>query len=438
MISSSEVQIYPTLKISPELLLPGIALDPNGTFISGQWLLGKGTILSSGEEVYHELPWSIGLVTPAVLNLHTQKLLAQCKCPYWYKTAIEKAYSHKTNSITVIRIHKRRDVEDVWFVNCLMPHHGDCVSLLLRTGCLKNSHRGSIALVPSHLVRMVPDWYAEVWEIEPSGDKNFRISVDWNEEMSLALMREFKRFRTVAIPLLFQPASPSSSDVVDFLGLQPFDLRQWRRSKPTVTFLWREERLSPPEIQMSPLISQLIRKIGLLIVVNECLKRLNLCRYRRFIIQTFKLLKREFPDCKLNVIGLGQTPQLPKWIKDYRVKNHSLNSDLSDEHIVSQSHILISAHGSHLVGLSCLPGCVVQLIPDLKWENWLDALSMRDRDRGGWSNYIGVPTCISPKSLSHIIMARLRQSSLFAVAYGSEYSGLCEPNRVIRIRNLQE
>jgi hypothetical protein len=45
--------------------------------------------------------------------------------------------------------------------------------------------------------------------------------------------------------------------------------------------------------------------------------------------------------------------------------------------------VLISAHGSHLVGPSCLPGCVIQLVPDHKWGNWLDALTMRDRDVGG-------------------------------------------------------
>lgn len=438
MISSFEVQIYPILTISPDLLLPGIELDPSGTFISGQWLLAKGTILASGEEVYHELPWSVGLVTPAVLNSHTQKLLAQCKCPFWYKTAIEKAYSNKLTIIPTIRIHKRRDVDDVWFVNCLMPHYGDCVSLLLRTGCLKNSHRASIALVPSHLVRMVPEWYAEVWEIELPNNKSLGIAVDWNEEMNLLLMREFKRFRTVAIPLLFQPASPSSSDVVDFLGIQPFNLRQWRRFQPKVTFLWREERLSPPEIQMPPHISRFARKLCLSIVINQFLKRLNLWRYKRFVVQTFKLLKREIPDCTLSVIGLGRWPKLPAWIIDYRVNNHSLRADLSDERIVSQSHVLISAHGSHLVGLSSLPGCVVQLIPDTKWDNWLDALSIRDRDKGGWSNYICVSTCISPGSLAQIIISRLRRESLFAVAYGSEYSGLCDANRVRQIRNLQD
>jgi hypothetical protein len=119
------------------------------------------------------------------------------------------------------------------------------------------------------------------------------------------------------------------------------------------------------------------------------------------------------------------------------VQNHSLEADQADEVVVSQSHILVAAHGSHLVGLSALPGCVVQLIPDTKWENWLDALAMRDRDKAGWVNYINVATDIKPKSLANIVLSRLRKTSTFQVAYGVDYSGLCSSEVVREIRNRQ-
>ena len=432
-----ETQIYPSLKVHSALILPGMELDAQETFISGLWMFAKGKQSNTGEEIYHELPWGIGLLAPLVFNSKTQKVSDLCRSPDWYKIAIESAYAKPVSYKPLIRIHKRRPATDVWFVNCVMPYYGDCVSMLLRTGILKNGSRDSIALVPSQLIRMVPDWYAEVWEISPPNEKGLKIAIEWNDELNKTLRQEFKRFSTVAIPHLFQPAAPVSSDVKDFLGLHPVGSREWVEIRPTVTFLWREERLSPPEFELSPKIVRILTRLRLFKHINRQIRKCNLWRYKRFIVQTSKELLRSMPLCKINVIGKGLSPKFPDWVGDFRVQDHSLEADRADELIVSQSHILVSAHGSHLVTLSALPGCVVQLIPHTKWGNWLDALSIRDRDEGGWVNYISVASDIGPRSLASLLVSRLCNGPMYRAAYGSKYSGLCPVSVVAEIRGYQ-
>lgn len=387
------------------------------------------------QEILHELPWSIGLISPIIFNRKINQFHISCRSPEWYKNAFANAYEQTKSYKPIIKIHKRRNTKDIWFVNCLMPYYGDCVSLLLRTTPLINGPRDLVALVPSALVRMVPDWYSEVWEVTSSAHNGHQASLDWNPEFNNLIKKEFERFNSVAIPHLFQPACPDSLLINDFLGTKPFELSQWAKNKPCVTFLWREDRLSPPEISLSPLQAKILKIMGMLRLVNSILRIVNLRRYRNFIINVSYKLLEKVPNCNINIIGKGCFPSIPKNLNDLRVVSHSQKSDQEDECIASESHVLVSSHGSHLVALSALPGCVIQLVPSFKWTNFLDAFSMRDRDKGGWINYLSVPSDISSDSLAKILISKLEHGLTFNIAYSKIYSGLCTVESIVHLRN---
>jgi hypothetical protein len=256
-----------------------------------------------------------------------------------------------------------------------------------------------------------------------------------NDLITDKIKKEFERFNSVAIPHLFQPACPDSLLIKDFLGTKPFELSQWAKIKPCVTFLWREDRLSPPEIILLPIQAKILKIMGILKSVNSILRIINLFNYRNFIINVSSNLLEQFPNCKINIIGKGCFPSLPRNLNDLRVVTHSQKSDQEDERIASESHVLVSSHGSHLVALSALPGCVIQLVPSFKWTNFLDAFSIRDRDKGGWINYLSVPSDISSDSLAKILISKLEHGLMFNIAYGKIYSGLCTAKSIINLRN---
>jgi hypothetical protein len=427
-------EIYPAVRLDPALVMPGICINSDECFISGQWMFAKGLNVLTQKSIYHELPWSIGLSSPIVINEESGMVTDNCKSPDWYKAIAEKNYHEKIKQDIIIKIHKRHTFDAAWFVNCLLPYYGDCLSLLLRTGPLRETKRGAIALVPSSMVRFVPKWFAEVWEITSIDNRSLQRVCEWNESMNKKINNEFKRFQSVAIPHLFQPAAPRSCDVHEYIGVQPFDSSQWNSKFPVVTLLWREQRLSPPELTINPTFARLLSKGGLLLKANRILKRISLLRYQKFILKVFRCIQAEIPDCTFYVIGLGKFPDLPAWLNDFRVKLHSVRADQRDAQIVSKTNVLISAHGSHLVGLSSLPGCVVQLIPDSKWGNWLDAVSMRDRDESGWINYLSAPTRISPYSLASIVVSRIKNQNMYRAAYSSRYSGLVTTDLIAELR----
>jgi hypothetical protein len=430
-----ETQIFPTLVPHPSLFPEDKNFEKESVFISGQWMFAKAASSYGEGYVLYELPWSIGIITPLSFDSSLNEFHDNCKSPDWYKRAFLNSYLGSINKTFDFKVHKRRPVKDIWFVNCLMPYYGDCVSLLLRTSALRSGPRDTVFLVPSPLLRMVPDWAAEVWEIDISQDFGYRIALEWNPEFNRRIVREFMRFNSVFLPHLFQPANPEHAAVKDFFKLEPFNLDLWHKIPPTVTFVWREDRLSPPELKLPSFIDRMLLRFSISKPIRNGLKMLNLLRYRNFILATAQQLKKQVPGIKINVIGKGRYPPLPQAVDDHRVASHSLETDRSDEKIASLSHILVSAHGSHLVGISALPGSVIQLIPLNKWENWLDAVSIRDRDLGGWLNYISLASDISYKSLAALIEHQLKNKTFFRVAYSPQYSSLCEANKIKEIRS---
>lgn len=435
MKNGSHTQLFPQLLLNSDLIYQDMKVGCLEFFISGQWNFAR-TTTAGHDTIFHELPWGLGLISPIVYNETSNQLLTQGTSPEWYERAFTNALRDKNkNNSPRLKVHKHFHADDIWFVNCIMPHYGDCLSLLMRTGCLKNKTRFPIALVPSELVRLVPDWYAEVWEIETAEIGIPSVALEWNDKFNNRIREEFKRFNSVYLPHLFQPAAPSTLDSRAFTGVEPFDLDLWKTKPAVVTFLWREQRLSPPELTLPAQSKIVFEKMHVARFIGQFLKIINLLRYRIFITAVCRLIRNELPDCRFNVIGLGTFPRFPPWINDQRVLRHTAEADKNDELIASKSHVMISAHGSHLVGLSCLPGCVIQLIPDHKWINWLDALSMRNRDTGGWINYLSIPSGIRPTTLAHVVISRIHCNIIYHFAYSSPYSGLLTSQDISRIRN---
>ncbi len=345
-------------------------------------------------EFYGDLPAGQALFTPLLLDKQT----GEVHDPFgvaWFADWLRQSYVQRTDAPLPFTVHEHSPLRhEVVLLNCLDTLYGHSLLKLLNAQHYLDQRPDVdlIVLIPACLAWLVPDGVAQTWIV----DLPLRRGTEWNDWLARTICRRVETLPSVSLDVTFSHPHPDDYQIERFTRVEPFPLADWtaRLARPTVTFIWREDRLwaTPDE----SLAGKITRRVGRTAnLINEQLDK---------VMTTAEALRRQCPPLDFALVGMGEPGGLPGWVSDLR--RTALDTTVEREWCAryAASHIVVGVHGSNMLLPSAHAGAVVELIGRERQGNFMQDILCRSGDpRELLFRYRFLPPATPPAELAELL-----------------------------------
>jgi hypothetical protein len=389
---------------------------------------------SCAKEFYGDLPSGQALYTPILLDKKTGAV----HDPYgvgWFAEWLRESYAHRTDAPLSFKVQERLQIKrQVVLLNCLDTVFGHSLLKLLNAQYYldERSDVDVILLIPRFLEWMVPDGAAQVWTV----DLPLQRGTEWNEWLAREIHRRLEAFESVHLSVAFSHPHPRDYDIERFTRIKPFPLDEWsiRLARPTVTFIWREDRLwwrNAHQGSAPGRLDKLKRRF------NNAANLLD--EQRRRVLALAEELRREWTNFDFAVTGLGAGGDLPEWIKDLRRTELDETIERAWCERYAASHIIVGLHGSNMLLPSAHAGGVIELMPMDRWSNFMQDILFRFADcREMFFRYRFLPDTTTPALLAQVLSFILHKHRDMRMMVSPEFCAHGEHQDLLRWQSRKE
>lgn len=367
-----------------------------GWYIPGMRNLADLRCPVCGREFYGDLPAGQALYTPLLLEKKTGKVFD----PYnvsWFAYWLQDSFLNRSNIPVEFQEEMFHPIHRPLLLNCLDTLYGHCLLKLLNAQYYIDQlpDMDLIVLVQKNLRWLVPDGVAAIWTV----DLPLKRGIEWNDWLGAEISNKLKKYEECWLSVAYSHPHPKFFSIELFTRIHPFPIEEWykRLEKPTITFIWREDRhWIPDNCRLS--YNQLLRKF----IPNNYLQQ-------RKIVLLATYLRRVWPRLDFAVVGLGKSGNMPEWIKDLRVTKIDEAYEKLWCSRYASSHIVLGVHGSNMLLPSAHAGATIELIPLDRWGNMMQDILMPDLDcREAIFRFRMIPISISPFELAEVLCSLLK------------------------------
>lgn len=231
---------------------------------------------------------------------------------------------------------------------------------------------GLVIILPVVFEWMIPAGCAEVWVVDlPLSDLKKGYS-----SISRFAEREFRRFNSVFLSRAYSHPDYTQVDIARFTGIKPFDLSDFYKTKPCITFVLREDRWWFGH-HIDHWFYRLCRKMRALPTGSKILAR----RQNGLVRKAIRLIRQEYPTADFYIVGLGKTGDYRGAADDRRKNQLDASGEKEWCSIYSRSHVVIGFHGSNMLLPTAFAAGCVEILPDDRYGNMIQDISVRYADR---------------------------------------------------------
>lgn len=426
------IPVWP--KITAALTSPtsGLPVSATGIMIPGSRVLAW--FVNENEPWMMDLPVGAAIKAPSALSPKSGAVVAQHGHTMWYADQLREAYRDRESSAEISPTASvRRECRDIVIVNCIDHLYGHCLLKLLNCDYHQNSNPdvGICVLIQPQLRDLVPDYVAEVWEV----DIPLRDGVQWFDSVNRWIQQRLPQYATASISRAYSHLSSRHYDIENFARRRISDDAVVSDKTPIVHFSCRPDRCWGKNASMQ----------------------------QRRLQNLYFQLRRRYEKLAFVVSGFGEPKILPDdnfhegWI-DLRT-NH-LTKDIEDHWLstMSVADIAVGVHGSNMLLPTAFVGSAVIMLPLHKYDGiGLDVLTPNLKSelpfdpREEILKYAFVYgdeelTDVSPRLLARIICNKLGYSRINAewFRFGPDYnctqklhSMLSEQERVAAVHRVE-
>ena len=342
---------------SPESVCP-VCDRHNGAFnqydFYGSQIISQGKCEHCSTRYYHNWPIGHGAHFPLTFT-NNGKARYSAKAEAWLAKPLINAVKQKLNSPANIHRTVVRPIRHGILLNCLDPCFGHVLWRLFNATRFKDLDppQGLIVLIPKQCRWLVPDYAAEVWEIDLPLNK-FQQRLQGLPEFIETLPLESLQLANIKTHPDHQNLPLS-----DFLKMPGFELAKFTERPLEVTFIWREDRFwlrsgfenylwrAAVKFNVSGLFSWL------------CFRQGNAMK------QVMNRLQREYPRSRFNIAGIGSRGEFPQ-MNDLRKQHPNEDDELAWCRLYARSHLVIGVHGSNMILPTALAAGFIELLPRFK------------------------------------------------------------------------
>jgi len=359
-------------------------------------------------EYFGDLPTGNALYQPMLIDKESGIVFDSNDTKYkWFADWLQDSFSERDTECIDYTIEEFHPLNDVVLLNCLDTLYGHCLLKLLNAQYYLDYHPNLslVVIVPKLLRWMVPDGVAAIWSV----DHPLSQGTEWSDCFAEELHNWAERFDNCWLSVAYPHPHPAYYSINRFTRIEPFPLNEWEDRTPSVTYIWREDRLWT-NIKDKTLLSRVVHKVAIAKLIQK--KR---------VLQLASRLSKVIPDIEFSIVGLGQPGDFPSWIKDLRKNDINEIVERSWCEQYASSHLVIGIHGSNMLLPSALAGSTVELMPVVKWGNMIQDLLVPDIDsRETLFRYRIVPVSISIPDLVNLISSLIRKFKTFQMKMSKE------------------
>jgi hypothetical protein len=382
-----------------------VRLDARGWIIPGMRMLAELGCPRCQDEFYGDLPAGHGLYYPMLLERQSGKVWNEFGGGVdWFAKWLRESYAHRVHSPATFRVEELRPLRTPVLLNCLDACYGHNLLKALNAQHYLD-HRPDvdlIMLVPAYLRWLVPDGVAAIWTVGLPLNRGG----EWNDGLAAEIRTRIARMSECWLSPGLSHPHPENFEIERFTRVKPFPLSEWdeRLKHPTVTFIWRQDRLW--EETAAP---GRVARTGKRILGRMGFKSNPLASQTRRIIALGESLRHDFPRLNFAVAGLGLAGGLPPWITDMRTTGITADTERVWCEQYARSHVVVGVHGSNMLLPSAHAGAVVDLMPRDRWKNLAQDMLFRRQDaREMLSTHLFPPVDASPQAVSLMLASILR------------------------------
>ena len=294
--------------------------------------------------------------------------------PAWFLDTFLKNIRQVKNDQIDIKKVVYKECDSVVILNTLDYLYGHILLKLYNALYHLDHHQetGLIVIVPKMFQWLIPKGCAEAWIV----DLKLGDFVYGHTAIQKFVSTELTRFKNVFLSNAYPIPDFSKIDIERFSGVPPFNLENFSKIKPTITFILREDRWwhgSPIE----HFFFLACRKLKLLGIGSEVLTR----RQNLLIKKTIEGIKKDLPEAIIYVAGIGTTGSFDGYAIDKRKNSIDKETEVEWCRLYASSHVVMGVHGSNMLLPSAHSAGCVEVLPPDRFGNYAEDLSIRYNDR---------------------------------------------------------
>jgi hypothetical protein len=411
------IEIKPELKLSfecPECNCKDITVST--LVFPGIRMLADCTCFCCENNFLADLPVGHALYYPKALLKKTGKVYPGEKKMNWFSRQLWESYHNKAlqHPVSVEKISFQEAGKEVVLLNCLDYLYGHVLLKLFNAEAyLKSKSESSLILIlPKSFEWLVPQGVTEIWLV----DLSLANLKKWHDDIDKFIHHELQRFQKVYLSPAYSHPDLSHLDIALFTKIQPFNIQNFTAESPVVTFIYREDRLwhSQSWEEYIFLISGKFRFL-------RFVKGWFLFLQNRKIISFLKKLKKNIPQAKCILVGLGQSGRFPHFVEDKRTNKLDADKEEAWCQIYAASHLVVGIHGSNMLLPTAHAAGFLEILPDSRIGNMTQDIIPRLQSK--YLLFMGrhVSSSLSPVQVAKHAVAMIKGFPAFELYNSSKY-----------------
>jgi hypothetical protein len=358
-------------------------------------------------EFYQTLPIGHCINDRVSIRKSDGRIYTDVNPDFWLADTVSKARRHSRDKEVSIRKIVHEEKKEVVVLNTLDYLYGHVLLKLYnyQYHVRNNPGVGLIVIVPRAFEWLAPAEASEVWVVDLSlGELAFE-----HPAMTEFFKLEFKRFDRIWLSMAYSHPDFTQVDVKSMTGIAPFNLDNYTSETPTVTFVLREDRWWLRS-KMEYLLYRLGRRFPLL--RKFCYQLINI-EQDELVKRTIKAIKKELPDARFFVTGIGENKGFGRLAMDSRTRQITEEKELEWIRIYAHSHVVVGFHGSNMLMPTAFAAGCIEVLPEDRYGNFLQDISVRYNDRRQAFFYRFADQFTAPRSIAAKAVSMIRDYETF-------------------------
>jgi hypothetical protein len=357
------------------------------------YVLADCCCLNCGLSFYQTFP--VGHTVDDLLSISkgAEKIYSQYNGSSWVSDNLAKSFHSKKDGDVSIERKIFKEHKNVVILNALDSLYGHVLLKLYNAEyhLTHQRHLGLIVIIPRGFEWLIPKGTAEAWIVNLELNE---LAVE-HKGIQKFVSQQFGRFSKIYLSKAYSHPDYTKISIARLTGVRPFSLKYFDELRPTVTFVLREDRWWLPTV-FDYWFYRACRKLGVL----KSASRILSLRQNTLVKKTAKNIAKKIKGVDFAVVGLGSTGSFGNMILDERTAKVTSSVEVDWCRRYARSHVVVGVHGSNMLLPTALAAGCVEILPEDRYGNVVQDISVRYNDRKQLFFYRFVDQFARPRSVS--------------------------------------
>lgn len=376
-----------------------------GSEFVGIHVFGKYQCRSCQLEFHRDFPVGFAVDHPLSIS-KSGNLYGKPEGWEWISDPIHEGFKAKNTDPIQVERKVFQKSEDIIVLNTLDYLYGHVLLKLYNAEYYMKQHpeKGLVLILPKMFEWLIPHGVAEVWLVH----QRLGQARGWHTELNKQVQSFLPDYNSVELGMAYAHPEFADLDIEAFTGVSPFPMEEFVKRPAHITFVARQDRIWFRN-RATNLMYRVVRKLGL----KESLGRLWLHFQNRLMKQSMVAINRCQPEATFAVVGLGRSGGFGANVHDLRTLDMNEEIERSWCRAYAQSQVVVGVHGSNmLLPTAHAAGCV-EILPDDRFRNIVQDVSVRYKDRMQLFLYRFVDEYASPKTIAKHVCSMFNDFNVY-------------------------